>query len=231
MRTFNQLPQEAQNNLTTKLEKLQTELHQALDTPNGNEDFKLICAKINDLELQLKEQKKKERLKVVNELHAKQKDILIEALTIEFPTEDIRTNDLNFHSVKVRKYPTLDAFNKKYPYAVFTYNYKAKKYTHCNLNGKEYRLFVNCYDNQAETMEVFTDLKQACEYNRIQIKNLTFASFKKQEREILAKCKKVQDAIDKLSKDLKETNGHHLDCEGLINSNERHGHVYNYTSI
>ena len=212
------------------------ELYRELDlTPipdyfdeNGNEAprIKKMIAEIKRLETLKKDKEKENQIKRVNKVQAEKREIITQLLSVEFPSEDIRTNDGNFHAVKLKKHPSLVAFMELHPHASFSYDYKANIYNSCKIGGYSYTIYEPFYKDTETTYKRFTDLESSLQWHGILLKEMTFKEFKKLETAIFKETARIKAEIEKSEKKLKDLNVYFLNNENLIQRTDRRGYEY-----
>jgi hypothetical protein len=187
-------------------------------TKDGQESpsVKEIIREIKRLETIKKDREKESQLRRVNKVQAEKREIIEQLLSLDFPVEDIRTNDGNFHAVKLKKYTSLVKFMELHPHASFSYDYKNNLYTNCKIGGVSYTIFEPNYQNSTVTHEPFTDLESCLKWHGILLKEMTFKEFKKLETAIFKESERIKEEIKNSENKLKDLKVYFLSNENLV---------------
>jgi hypothetical protein len=224
----NTLEQRRIERLNIKLNKLQDELGKALDNSITSDIDKLLD-EIRALEAEKKENHKRTELERVNRQHKEKREFLKEALKVEFPNEDLRTNEGSLHKTKIKKHPSFQAFVNKYPYASFEFCNQTNKYHIIKKGGETYQILKPSYIGSEVNYTTFESFETCCKWNHFQIKPMTFKQFQKVETAILKEGEKLKKTIKEHEERIKKLNAYFLECNNLIKKSQER--AYSYYSI
>ncbi len=200
-----------------RLNELNNSLCEELGKPTATEEsIEILVQSIKTLEKEKREAAEIKKLNAVNRKHEERKNFLIELLALEFPKdEDIQNNDGSFHSTKLKKYPSLSEFMEKYKYARFTTDKGI--YTECKEGRHTYRILRSHYNSgEPNSYTKFESLEEACSYNWIQFKQMTYKKFQALQKSILKESAKMQKAIAIHNEKINSLNAYFLENEQLI---------------
>lgn len=207
MKTIQELRSEMQN------------LRFALTSENYNEtvkqmqeiDKQITAAKITDL---------------LNNVNGKQKGLreaAAQAWECEQPAEDITTNTGDFHKVKVKKYPKLEAL--KYSSAKFENGFLYE----LRVNGEKFTMYQKKYNgDQPPTYSRPASFADFLKLNHISPEDITADQFTEIENKIKESNEELESHIKAYSNKMDGLNSYSLQCWNLIS--QRVNHVYTYTT-
>jgi hypothetical protein len=198
--------------LKRKLNRLQNELCKELTELT---DVKETIQEIKKLEKELKEKKQKAILKQVNKDHEKKRAILKDLFSVNFPNEDITTNDKSFHATKVKKYPNLAKY--KYIRADIKRNEQNELfYEDITINGDRFKL-INYHYKGSETNYSYIDtFEELLKVNGIKEKPVKWSEFIKTQKATIRAAEKVKKAIEKYEEEIKKTDRYFFECNNLL---------------
>lgn len=228
MSNLNAIQERSYKRLTVRYNDLINELNKPVKEVKTLDN---LVKEIKALELEKRESEERSQLTAVNRKHAERKSFLVELLKLEFPAhENIQNNDGSMHATKLKKYPSLRKFIEKYKYV--TFKSVKNQFIECVYNRKTYYLNRPKYEYQKDTKYLkFETLQDACDYNDIQFKNLSFSKFKSQQSKILAESEKIKKTIEDHNKKVNALNAYFLESEGLIQSDSGRAHVKTFYQL
>lgn len=208
-------------NLNFKLQKLSNELNKPF---KEIDNFEEIVKQINDLETEKKNINKRAAVLKMNAGQRSQAKILMQLLKIQYPADDIRTNDGYLHATKIKKYSALAAFAAVYPYVKF--EYEAGKYTAAKVQGQRYTILKPEYNGNERDFISFETFEAAAKWQGIRTKNMSIEQFLSLEKRIIKESKKIEDAIKKSHEKIKKLESYFLESEGLLKRYDLHAYEY-----
>ena len=141
----------------------------------------------------------------------------IDILKVEFPAEDIITNDGNFHAIKVKKFPSLVEFLEKHKYC-HSFRFENGSFNTFKYNGETFYIREPEYQSGKDTVyNQFPSISEALKYNGILEKSMTFNKYKSLEAKILKESDRLEAEIEKSKEKIKGWEGYFLERENLIN--------------
>ncbi len=208
--------------LKRKLNRLQEELCKEL---TELKDVKETIQEIRKLEKELKEKKQKAILKQVNKDHEKKRAILKDLFSVNFPDEDITTNDKSFHATKVKKYPNLSKY--KYLYADIKRNDENQIfYEQITISGERFRLINYHYEGTKVNYSYIDTFEELLKVNGIKVKPVKWTEFIKTQKATVRAAEKLKKAIEKYEDEMKKTDRYFFEnCSLLSRSSEK---IYTY---
>lgn len=206
-----------QNSGISNDQKLSNLREQLRFTRGTADDAKLddLLNQIRSLEATIKKENKIAVLKRVNKQQAEHRAIITDLLALEFPTEDITTNDGNFHAVKIKKHPSIVEFMTKHPYARF--KFEKGLYKSCSIGRDDYNLGKTIYNyGKEDEFKKFETLSEVCQWHGFLEKEMTFSEFTKLETAILKESQRIKAEIKKSEEKIRSLNSHFLNRNNLI---------------
>jgi len=186
----------------------------------GKEDA--VITEIRKLESAESLHKKTTQLDRVNKEQSERRELLRALMSIEMPTEDIRTQDGSFHAAKIKKYPELmELVNTHY----LRFEFEGGVY-HSAKGNDRFSILKPVYEGDKRTYTRFDSFNDACDFNGIMREHLTFEKFTKMEREIVTESERMKKEIEKSRETLKEMGAWELVTNNLLRQNQPHVTVY-----
>ena len=211
--------------LNEELSKLQNELCKDI---TELKDIDELVKQINSLEAEIKENKQKALLKKSNEEHAKNRELITKLFNIEFPFEDITTNDSYFHATKLKKHKGLKEILKDSYSAsaeVIT-NEDKVYYTTINIGGNRIKTAQHNYKENA--YNYFETLEEMLYHNGVKAEPVTWSHFKKTQKASIKAAEKLKKAMKKYDEEMKSVESYFFECNGMLRRDEEHG-LYTYS--
>lgn len=211
--------------LQTELNGLLTELRNPANYQKNKEDG--LLDKIRAVEAEIKGLKRVQLLENVNRDQNKLRELARLVYDCEQPTEDITTNDGDFHKTKVKKYPKLAALAaSEYIRATWKDGY----ITEIKSGRNTFYMFKTAYNyGQPTQYTKFETFEAFLNQNSIMIEPLTIEQF----NETCAKLEAANNLLDEQIKAYEQTrealNISGLSYWGLMG--QQSTHLYKYTPI
>ena len=208
--------------LNSKLAKLQKELCKEITELDNIEE---LCQQIRILEAEIKENKLKAILKKVNKDHETRRAILKDLFSVNFPAEDITTNDRSFHATKVKKYPNLAKY--KYIYADIKRNEQNELfYEQITISEERFRLVNYHYEGRKTNYSYFETFEEALKMNGIKEKPVKWSEFKKTQKAAIKAAEKVKKALEKYEEEMKKNDHYFFENNQMLNRSSETIYTY-----
>jgi len=212
---MNTLQNRRHERLSIKLNQLQTELGKKIGNYSESE-IDILVDEIRTLEAEIKQDQKIKQLETVNRQQKEHRDFLKDVLSLEIPKEDITTNSGDFHAVKIKKYPQILAFQKKYEYARLNWDYKANCFNEVDYRGKKYTILKPGCISSEVNYSPWESLQSCLEWHGFLIKPMTLKQFLNKEAAIIKESNRIKSEIEKANEKMKKLDVHFLERNNLI---------------
>ncbi len=199
-----------------RLNRLNDRLISLLDDPTVTVDtIEEAAAAIKQAEQDKKKAEFKTRLDSVNKEHERKRNLLRKWLEVQFPKyEDITNQDGSFHSTKMRKvYGLVELVTGSYVRAKF----ESGNYVEIKTGRDSFRLLKSEYKYNEPTKYIpFETFEEACEYNGIKPKKVSFSNAWSNAQKIEKEGEKIRELIKKHGEKVKSLDKYFLESENLI---------------
>ena len=198
-----------------RLDRLNERLISLLDDPTATVDtIDEAAAAIKQAEQDKKKADFKTRLDSVNKEHERKRNLLRKWLGIQFPEEDITNQDGSFHTTKMRKVEGLvELVTGGYVRAKFEYG----NYVEIKTGRDSFRLLKSEYKYNEPTKYIpFETFEEACEYNGIKPKKVSFSNAWSNAQKIEKEGEKIRELIKKHGEKVQSLDKYFLESENLI---------------
>jgi hypothetical protein len=186
-----------------------------------SENYEETVKKMQSIDRQIKAAKVAELLSNVNNKQKRTREAAVQAWECEQPTEDITTNNGDFHKVKVKKYPKLSAL--KYADAKFENNVLYVLST----NGEKFTMYNKKYNgNETPTYTRPASFAEFLQLNHISPEDITADQFTEISNTIKEANEELQSHIKAYSAKMDSLNAYSLECWNLISKRAEHVYLY-----
>lgn len=215
------------NNLENKLQELRKELRDLPKDKISKKEGKTLIEKIEKVQHMIYMQELKNKVSRINKEHAEFREFIKDFLKVTNTynnTEliDLITNSGKLHKTKIKKYPILVEFIKKYPYVYFDTDYNGKQFR-VRYNRREF--FVhNIWSTEENKYIDYTKPEQMYKWFGIIPKDLTVEEVYKQIQEVKEESKRFKKQIEEYKARQKDNNVYFLENNGFVSG-------YNFNSV
>ncbi len=202
------------------IQELQREMQNLRDLLTS-ENYDQTVNKMREIDKQITAARTAALLNNVNGSQKRKRDLAIQAWECEQPAEDITTNAGDFHKVKVKKYPKLEAL--KYVNAKFENNVLYV----LSLNGEKFTMYNKKYNgNETPTYTRPASFAEFLQLNHISPEDITAEQFTEIGTKIKEANEEIQSQIKAYSAKMDSLNAYSLECWNLISKRAEHVYLY-----
>ena len=205
------------------IQKLQLEM-QDFRNALTSENYEETVSKMQVIDKQIKAAKVAELLGNVNAKQRRTREAAAACWECEQPTEDITTNNGDFHKVKVKKYPKLAEL--KWVDAKFENGVLYELST----NGENFKMYDKKYNgNETPTYIRPASFAEFLQLNYISPEDITTEQFTDISNTIKEANEEIRKQIEAYGKKMDSLKAYSLKCWGLVS--QRPEHVYLYSTL
>lgn len=186
-----------------------------------SENYEDTVNEMQAIDKQITAAKATELLNKVNGTQKRTREAAAQAWECEQPAEDITTNNGDFHKVKVKKYPKLEAL--KYVSAKFENNFL---YT-LHVNGEKFTMYHKQYNgSNRPTYSRPSSFADFLQLNHISPEDITAERFTEIENKIKEANEELQNHIESYSKKMDSLKAYSFECWNVIHKKAEHVYLY-----
>jgi hypothetical protein len=186
-----------------------------------SENYDETVKQMQEIDKQIKAVKVTDLLNNVNSKQKRRREAAAQAWECEQPGEDITTNIGDFHKVKVKKFPKLEAL--KYVSAKFENNFLYV----LHVNGEKFTMYEKKYNgDQPPTYSRPASFAEFLQLNNISPKDITAQEFTEISNKIKEANEEVKKQIETYSAKMNSLNAYSLECWNLISKRAEHVYLY-----
>jgi hypothetical protein len=202
------------------VQELQREM-QNLRLNLSAENYEETVKQMQEIDKQIKNVKVIELLNNVNSKQKRIREAAAQAWECEQPSEDITTNTGDFHKVKVKKYPKLEAL--KYVSAKFENGFLYV----LHVNGEKFTMYEKKYNgDQPPTYTRPASFADFLKLNHISPADITAEQFTEISSTIKEANEELQNHIKAYRAKMDSLNAYSLECWNLIHKKAEHVYLY-----
>lgn len=206
--------------MNTNIENLKRDM-QNLRLSLTSENYDETLGKMKAIDKQITAAKIEKFLSDINSKQKRLRDAAALLWECEQPTEDITTNNGDFHKVKVKKYPKLAAL--KYAYGTFENNILYV----ISLNGEKFTMYQKKYNgNELPTYTRPASFADFLELNVISKEDITMEQFTEIQTTIKAANEELKKQIDNYGAKMDSLKAYSLECINLVSKQCQHVYTY-----
>ena len=205
------------------VQELQREM-QSLRLDLSAENYEETVRQMQEIDRQIKTVKVTELLNNVNSKQKRTREAAAQAWECEQPIEDITTNTGDFHKVKIKKYPKLEAL--KYVSAKFENGFLYV----LHINGEKFTMYEKKYNgSDTPTYTRPASFADFLKLNHIAPADITSEQFTEISNTIKEANEELKKQIEEYSRKMDNLNAYSLECYNLISKKAEYVYTY-YTN-